>query len=116
MSSEHPDFLDALAAAPEFHRLLLENDAMRVLETSIAPGETVPVHTHRWPSVLYILSGGRSIRRDAAGNVLGNPGAPETIARTGTAIWIEPIPPHTVENVGDSEIRMLNIELKLTGS
>jgi mannose-6-phosphate isomerase-like protein (cupin superfamily) len=113
---EHPDSLDALAAAPGFHRLLLENDHLRVLETRIAPGATVPVHTHRWPSVLYVLSGGRSIRRDGSGNLLGDPRSPETPAEQGTALWLEPIPPHTVENVGDSEIRLLNVELKRAGS
>jgi putative transposase len=44
-----PDSLDALAAAPESHRLLFENDAVRVLETRIAPGQATQVHTHRWP-------------------------------------------------------------------
>ena len=43
-----PDSLDALTAAPESHRLLFENDAVRVLETRIAPGETTLLHTHRW--------------------------------------------------------------------
>jgi quercetin dioxygenase-like cupin family protein len=112
MSWEHPDSLDALSAAPEFHRVLLENDDVRVLETLIGSGETVPIHTHRWPSILYVLSGGRSVRRDGAGDVIGDPTAPETVAEIGTAIWVGPIPPHTVENVGSSEIRLLNVELK----
>ena len=33
-------------------------------------------------------------------------------------MWLTPRPPHTVENVDDSEIRLLNVELKhsnLTG-
>src|SRR5713101_3127574 len=32
-----PDSLDALAAAPESHRILFENDAVRVLETGLRP-------------------------------------------------------------------------------
>ena len=43
--------LDALVAAPKHHRLLFENDRVRVLDTRIAPGDTVPLHTHRWPAV-----------------------------------------------------------------
>jgi hypothetical protein len=35
-----PDSLDAVEAAPASHRILFENDAVRVLETRIAPGET----------------------------------------------------------------------------
>ena len=39
-----PDSLDALTAAPESHRLLFENDEVRVLEARIAPGETTGLH------------------------------------------------------------------------
>ena len=49
-----PDELDALTAAPKHHRRLLENERVRVLEVRIGPGEIVPVHTHRWPSVIYM--------------------------------------------------------------
>jgi len=54
-SWEWRDSRDVLSAAPEFHSLLLDNDDMRVLATRIGPGETVPLHTHRWPSILYVL-------------------------------------------------------------
>src|SRR5262249_61434462 len=43
-----PDSLDALAAAPESHRSLLEDETVRVLETRIVPSEVTRVHTHRW--------------------------------------------------------------------
>jgi hypothetical protein len=35
---EWPDSLDALVAASDFHRLVLETDDVRVLETTIGPG------------------------------------------------------------------------------
>ena len=44
-----PDELDAVIAAPLHHKLIFENGQMRLLDTRIAPGDTVPVHTHRWP-------------------------------------------------------------------
>jgi len=109
---EHPDSLDALVAAPAFHRLLFENDDVRVLETRIGPGETVPVHTHRWPSVLYTLAAGHVVRRDDAGRVLGDTRATDTLPEPGAVVWIAAMPPHTVENVDSSEIRLLNVELK----
>ena len=65
-----PAELDALVAAPGTHRLLFQNETVRVLETRIAPGETTEVHTHRWPGVLYILSFDHFVRRDADGVVL----------------------------------------------
>jgi hypothetical protein len=51
-----PDDLDAMIAAPEFHTVLFEDDRVRVLDGRVPPGATVPVHTHRWGAVLYILA------------------------------------------------------------
>lgn len=48
-----PASLDAVAAAPNSHRVLLEDDKIRVLRVEVAPGVTEPVHDHRWPSVMY---------------------------------------------------------------
>lgn len=44
---------DAVVAAPASHRILLEDDKVRVLRVEVAPGATEPVHDHRWPSVMY---------------------------------------------------------------
>ncbi len=57
-----PPELDALTAAPAFHDLLFENEHVRVLEAHVGPGQTVPVHTHCWPGVLYILGVSDSVR------------------------------------------------------
>jgi len=46
-----PPELDAVAAAPPNHRVLFENERLRVLEVILEPGEEEPVHHHRWPSV-----------------------------------------------------------------
>jgi len=46
--------LDALAAAPRHHQVLYEDELIRVVSVSIAPGETEPAHHHRWPSVFVI--------------------------------------------------------------
>ena len=40
-----PRELDALIAAPDSHRLLLENDRVRVLEVVIEPGAREPEQT-----------------------------------------------------------------------
>jgi len=107
-----PDALDALVAAPEFHSLVFENDDVRVLATVIGPGQTVPVHTHRWPSVLHVLSAGHFVRRDGEGRVLGDTRETGAVPAPGAVVWIEAMPPHTVENVDSTELRLLNVELK----
>jgi quercetin dioxygenase-like cupin family protein len=112
MSSEWPADLDALAAAPAFHRLVFENDTLRLLDTRIGPGQTVPLHTHRWPSVLYVVANAHHVRRDHEGRVLTDTRAGDAVREVGTAVWTAPMAPHTVENVGDSEIHLINIELK----
>ena len=47
---------DALAAAPQNHKLLFENDEVRVVEVTVQPGVREPLHAHRYPSVLYYIS------------------------------------------------------------
>ena len=107
-----PDSLDALAAAPESHRILFENDAVRVLETRIAPGEITQVHTHRWPGILYVLSFGHFVRRDGNGVVLVDTREGGALPQPGTALWSGSLPPHTLENVDTSEIHVIGVELK----
>ncbi len=110
-----PDGLDALAAAPEHHTLLLENESVRVLETRIPVGGRTAVHTHRWPSVLYVLSWSAFLRRDAAGEITADGSAPAKTSGPPPALWSPPLPPHSLENVGTAEIRVISVELKPAG-
>ena len=106
-----PDSLDALVAAAGTHRLVFENEEVRVLDTTISPGETTELHTHRWPGVLYVLSSADFVRRDGDGSVLTDTresGAPPP----GAAFWVAAMPPHTLENVGATDVRVINVELK----
>jgi hypothetical protein len=107
-----PDSLDALVAAPNHHTLLLENDRVRVIHTHIPPGDLVPVHTHRWPAVAYVMSSCDFIRRDHENKVLRDSRHAPAPPNFPITQWLEPLPPHTVENIGPSEISILIIELK----
>ena len=49
-----PETMDALLAAPASHRVLLENDRVRVLEVVIEPRTREPEHTHRAASVMIV--------------------------------------------------------------
>lgn len=107
--------LDALTTAPDFHRVLLENDAVRVLDTVVRPGDTVPLHTHRWPAVLYVLSWSDFVRKDADGlTMMHSRGYPQL--KPGTAAWCGPLPPHTLENVGEQDLRIIAVEQKLAAA
>ena len=105
-----PAELDAVVAAPAYHRVVLDNERVRVLDTRIGAGETVPLHTHRWPGVLHVLAWSDFVRRDENGAiVLDSRGAFTTPPEV---VWSPPLGPHTLENVGAREIRILSIELK----
>ena len=59
--SDFPDGFDAVQAAPKSHKVVFENAFVRVLEVSVSPGTTVPMHHHRWPSLLLSWdTGGKS--------------------------------------------------------
>lgn len=109
---DFPPELDAAKAAPEYHRLALENESVRVFETKIMPGETVPVHTHCWPSANYFFSFSDFIRRDEMGAVLVDSKAMGISIQPGEAHWSAPLPPHTLENVGDKPIHLVSVEVK----
>jgi hypothetical protein len=107
-----PVELDAMIAAPGYHRLLFENERVRVLRVRIPRGETVPVHTHRWPCMMYIERWSDFIRRDEMGRIIFDSRKAGPAPEPGTAIWSAPLPPHSAENVGSGEILNLIVELK----
>jgi hypothetical protein len=108
-----PDSLDAVIAAPQYHRLVLENDRVRVLDTRIPAGDTVPLHTHRWPAIYYTIAAGDFVRRDGEGKVLFDSRAVPGMLTASAANWIECLPPHSVENVSPGEIHLISVELKV---
>ena len=46
--------LDAVTAAPKHHKVLFENDRLRVLDVTLEPNDEEPVHHHRWPSIFVL--------------------------------------------------------------
>jgi len=106
-----PPELDALIAAPRHHRLLFENDRVRVLDTRIAPGDTVPLHTHCWPAVYQVVSWSDFVRRDEHGAVQVDTRGKPAIA-AGSVLWSGPLGPHKLENVGATELHVVSVELK----
>jgi hypothetical protein len=109
---EWDDKLDALVAAPEHHRLLWENEQVRVIETHIPAGERTAVHTHRWPGVLRIVSWSAFIRYDDRGNILVESRNVPELQNPPQYVWSVALPPHSLENVGDNELRVVAVELK----
>jgi hypothetical protein len=114
-ADDWPAHLDAMAAAPDHHVILLENEHVRVLDTRLRPGEATPLHTHPWPSVLHVLTWSDFVRQDASGNVLLDSRSLPAPPAAGATLWSGPLGPHSARNVGDQELRVIAVELK-TGS
>jgi quercetin dioxygenase-like cupin family protein len=95
---------DAVKGAGHMHKVLLENDRVRVLEYHAKPGDVAEMHSHP-DGVIYHLSG--RVRRSTAidGQIQEFDIAP------GAVIWI-PATKHRFEIPSGEECRGLHIELK----
>lgn len=111
--ADWPKNQDAVVAAPKNHKILLENEKVRVLEVTVAPGEVEPIHHHQWPSVLYVMEAGFFIDRDAEGNVIvDSRKIPEPLTFPLT-MYKEAEAPHSVENLSDTiTIKLIRVEIK----
>ena len=99
------DGMDAVAAAPNLFKVLIDNEHVRVLEYRLAPGEKDAPHTHP-PKVSYILSGGRL-------RIYPAEGAPfDSDEITGAASWDGARGWHYVENIGETPVSILLVEPK----
>jgi hypothetical protein len=103
--SEFPDGYDAVEAAPHSHRVIFENALVRVLEVTVPPpGETIPMHHHRWPSFFldWDTGGGTPHIRyhRADGSVREQAGTTRPVhAGVWNVQWMKPEPMHAIEVV-----------------
>ena len=104
--------LDAVHRDPDHHAVLLENEHVRVLDALLRPGEQTAIHTHVWPSALYVLSWSDFVRIDPDGKVIADSRTMGLRPHPGEAIWSPALPPHRVRNVGSSDLRLIAVELK----
>ena len=106
-----PQTMDALLAAPGSHRLVLENDRVRVLEVVIEPGAREPEHTHQAPSVMIVDEPARIRYYQGDALVVASP----ALSRSASGVrvrWMEPEGPHSVQNNDQRRYHAIRIELK----
>ncbi|MGH7498926.1 MAG: hypothetical protein ACREL3_08755 [Gemmatimonadales bacterium] len=96
---------DAVKAAPNNFKVLLENDRVRVLDFHSTAGQKIPMHSH--PAYIsYSISGSGKTRFTAPDGK-----TKEQPASTGQATWHE-AETHASEYVGTGTAHVLLIELK----
>ncbi|MCP4383131.1 MAG: hypothetical protein GY798_17195 [Hyphomicrobiales bacterium] len=110
--------LDAVVAAPANHKVLFENEKVRVLEVILEPQEEEPVHHHRWPSV-FVLDEAKGPITDMAPD--GTELPPNRDVIRAIKSWdgqgcviahMEPQPAGRVLNGSDKTVHGVRIEMK----
>ncbi len=95
---------DPVKASPTTHKMVLENERVRVIEARIKPGEKAAMHSHP-AHVVYVITTSKIKFTYPDGKT------EELEPPAGATLWFEPVT-HAAENVGTSELRVLAIELK----
>ena len=124
------DSLDALKAAPNSHKVLFENDKIRVLEVILKPYADEPMHTHRYPSIMFGNNNGDTSQFDIVyyrygldsvhhqyfvkDSIHQHNGAGKD-ASTDAADFMQPEGPHRVKNLSNGKIDVYRVELKDNG-
>jgi hypothetical protein len=119
----YPIVYDSIQAAPNNYKLLFEDAKMRLIEVTIRPGETTPMHGHPYPSVIVYngISGDPSLLTEVRldpGSPLNGQGAGRAAApklynlKSPTCETMAPEAPHKIHNGGAVPLHYYRIEYK----
>ena len=102
---EEQQFIDPVVVSPDLYTVHLENEHVRVVEYRVDPGRKEPWHTHP-AKVMYVLEGGtlRITLPDGTSFI--------SEEQAGQTHWMGPVGLHSGENIGDSTVRILIVEVK----
>jgi beta-alanine degradation protein BauB len=95
---------DVIQVAGDSHRVIFENEHVRVLAVDIKPGQTAPMHSHP-ENVSYFLTDGKLKITLPSGK------STERIVKAGTAGWSDATT-HEAQNIGPTDFQQVQIELK----
>jgi len=120
-----PDSLDAVRAAPHNHKILFENNKIRILEVILEPYEFEQLHTHSHPSVMFGADNDTSQfdivyypyaydstnhRYFAKDSIRQHHGGQTNQPDTGN--YMKPEGPHRVKNLGNHRLVFYRVEMK----
>jgi hypothetical protein len=108
-----PLSMEAVHAAPNNHRLLFENDSVRLLEVTVQPGQTESLHWHMYPSVFAFNGELPALTDNTADSTTKRP------RQYQDADWSQPQcrtmpvqPPHQVTDVDSFPVHFYRLEFK----
>lgn len=96
--------MDPAVVNAAMEQVRLENSRVRAIEGILEPGDKEQMHSH--PAfVTYVIAGSKVRNNFADGKVV------EAELKTGDVLWRDP-QTHWIENIGDTTLRFLVLELK----
>lgn len=99
---DHSD--DAVTIAPHVHEVIFENDKLRVLKVIVRPQDKADMHWHP-ENINYILKSGTLRFTKPDGSIVD-------IDLTEGQVTSSPESSHAVENIGNTEVQTIQVELK----
>jgi beta-alanine degradation protein BauB len=97
--------IDPATVSPEMYKVILDNQFVRVVDYQIPVGSKDNWHTHP-AKASYVVKGGKlKITTDTDESFTVN-------EETGTASWFGAVGLHTAENVGDTPVHIVFVEIK----
>src|SRR5262249_37788927 len=119
----YPIAYDSINAAPNNYKMLFENDKMRLLEVTIRPGETTPMHGTPYPAVLAFnaISGDPKLVTDKFldpssplnGQGAAHAGPPKVYnLKVPKCAVTPPRAPHAIHNGGSAPLHYYQMEYK----
>ena len=96
---------DAVLVDPEHHVVDFENERVRVVRMTYAPGMKTPLHAHRIGFGVFLS--------DAHGRNIPQEGEPVDIQATArSTFWTTGQPAHVTENLGEEDLAVVLVEMK----
>ena len=97
---------DAVTASPDVYEVIAENDSLRMVAATWEPGQRDMMHSH--PAIgIYILSDCEKMRVHYSDGT-----SKDWSAKNGTAGANAPVTSHAIENISDTECRLIFFEPK----
>ena len=112
-----PDSLDAVTAAPDNHKVVYEDEKVRVLAVMLDGKKSEPIHTHQWKSIMWIAKPIvpcqiNNYKKDAQGNLVKSDSVVINEMPVDIGQLIDPEGPTSITNLGVEHGVAYRVEFK----
>ncbi len=95
---------DPVKVSPDYYKVLLDNEQVRVLEYRLKPGQKEGMHSHS-TGIVYGFTAAKTKSTSLDGKIT------EGTGKAGDVFWRNPTT-HMLENIGTTDVHALAVELK----